>query len=79
MKKKEDLMNDNHIDNKFLFGLFLGGVIGATAIFFLGTKEGKKTAKMIGRKGKELMGDLEEKIEDLEEKGKELIEKGQEI
>jgi gas vesicle protein len=72
-------MHNERPDGKFLLGMFLGGVIGAGIIFFVETKEGKKTAKMLGRKGKEVLDDLEEKVEDLEEKGKELIEKGEEI
>lgn len=72
-------MSDEHPDNKFLLGFFIGGLIGAVIIFFLGTKEGKKAGKLIEKKGKEALDDLEERVEDLEEKGKELIEKGEEI
>jgi len=71
--------DDQRPDNRFLLGFFLGGLIGAIIIFFLGTKEGKKAGKMIEKKGKEVLDDLEEKVEDMEEKGKELLAKGEEI
>ena len=72
-------MNNERPDSKFLLGFFIGGLIGAVIIFFLGTKEGKKAGKLIEKKGKEALDDLEEKVGDLEEKGKELIEKGEEL
>ena len=38
----------NHgADTKFLFGFFLGGILGAIIIFLVGTKEGKKTTKIL--------------------------------
>jgi len=75
----ENIMNNERPDSKFLLGFFIGGLIGAVIIFFLGTKEGKKAGKLIEKKGKEALDDLEEKVGDLEEKGKELIEKGEEL
>jgi len=72
-------MSDTRPDSKFLLGFFIGGLIGAVVIFFLGTKEGKKTGKLIEKKGKEALEDIEDRVEDLKEKGKELIEKGEEI
>ncbi|MBI5019596.1 YtxH domain-containing protein [Candidatus Gottesmanbacteria bacterium] len=70
--------NNNH-DGKFLFGFFVGGLIGALIIFFLGTKEGKKTGRMLETKGKDLIDDLEEKLDLLQEKGKELVRQGEEM
>jgi len=70
-------MNNEHKDNKFWFGFFIGGLIGAGIIVLLGTKEGKKIEKLLEKKGKEALGDLEEKVEDLKEKGEELIQKGE--
>jgi gas vesicle protein len=64
---------------KFLVGLFLGGIIGALIIFFLGTKEGKKASKAIEEKGKDIVDDLSGQIGELEKKGKELIKQGEEI
>jgi gas vesicle protein len=65
---------NSHSDIKFLLGLFIGGIIGAVIIFFLGTKEGKKTGKLLEEKGKDIVDDISEKVSELEEKGKELIE-----
>ncbi len=75
----ENIMNNERPDSKFLLGFFIGGLIGAVIIFFLGTKEGKKAGKLIEKKGKEALDDLEERVGDLEEKGKELIARGEEI
>lgn len=70
-------MSDSHHDGKFMFGFFLGGLIGALVVFFLGTKEGKKVEKMLEHKGKDMLDDLDEKLEELEKSGKELIKKGE--
>ena len=73
-------MSDNHNnDGKFLFGFFIGGLIGALIIFFLGTKEGKKTGKMLENKSRDLLDDFEEKLDALQEKGKELVRQGEEM
>jgi gas vesicle protein len=71
-------MSEDHgrADAKFLFGLFLGGIIGALIIFFLGTKEGKKAGKLIEEKGKEALDDLHGAVDDLQKKGKELVKQG---
>lgn len=69
-----------HNDNgKFLFGLFLGGLIGALLIFFLGTKEGKKAGKLLEKKGKDILDEVEDRLDELEERGKELVAQGVEI
>jgi len=72
-------MNENNRDNKFMIGFFIGGLIGAGLMFLMGTKEGKKIEKMIEKKGKETLSDLEEKVDELKEKGEELIKKGEAI
>ena len=64
-------------DGKFIFGLFLGGLLGALTVFFVGTPEGKKAGKAIGKKGKELLGDLEDRVDDLQERGRQLLEQGE--
>ena len=64
-------MSEEHRDGKFWFGFFMGGLIGAIVLFFLGTKEGKRTGKLLEDKGKDLLDDLEGKLEDLEKKAKE--------
>ena len=66
-------------DIKFLAGFFIGGLIGALTIFFLGTKEGKKAGKFLQQKGEDVLGELEDKVEELEQKGKELVKHGEEI
>ena len=75
---------DNHphhhgTDIKFLAGFFIGGLIGALTIFFLGTKEGKKAGKFLQNKGEHVLGELEEQVEELEQKGKDLLKHGEEI
>ena len=64
-------------DARFLFGFFLGGIIGAIIIFFLGTKDGKKTAELLEKKGKDFVDDLQDRLDDLETKGKELVKDGE--
>lgn len=66
-----------HPDPKFLFGFFIGGIIGALIIFFLGTKEGKKTGKLLEEKGKDFLDELQERIQELESQGKDLVKKGE--
>ena len=71
--------NDSGRDNKFMIGFFIGGLIGAGVMFLMGTKEGKKVEKMLVRKGKETLDDLEDKVDELKEKGEELLKKGEAI
>ncbi len=73
-------MSDNHSsDGKFLFGFFIGGLVGALIIFFLGTKEGKKTSKLLESKGKDLFDELEDRLDELQTKGKDLVRQGEAI
>lgn len=72
-------MSDNQHNGKFLFGFFLGGLIGALIIFFLGTKEGKKIEKLLEHKGKDVLDELDLKLAELERSGKELVKKGESI
>ena len=72
-------MEDHQPDGRFLAGLFVGGIVGALTIFFLGTREGKKAAKAIRAKGEDIVEDLEEKVEDLKERGNDLLERGEEL
>lgn len=66
-------------DGKFWFGFFVGGLLGALVLFFLGTKEGKKTGKFLEKKGEGMLDDLGEALKELEKKGKELVERGEEL
>jgi gas vesicle protein len=74
-------MSEEHhgTDLKFLAGFFIGGLIGALTIFFLGTKEGKKAGKFLQQKGADVVDHLEDEIEILEQKGKDLAKHGEEI
>lgn len=73
------MADNNNADGKFLFGFFIGGLIGALIIFFLGTKEGKKAGKLIEHKGKDLLDELEDRLDELQQKGKELVRQGERI
>lgn len=73
------MMNKNSPDTKFLFGFFLGGILGALIIFFLGTKEGKKTGKLLESKGKDFIDELQDRLDELEIQGKQLAKKGEEL
>lgn len=73
-------MSDEHGgEGRFLLGFFIGGLIGAFIIFFLGTKEGQRTGKLLKRKGEDILDEVQEKIEELEERGKELVKQGEAI
>jgi len=56
---------ENHNSGKFTTGFLLGAMIGAAAVFLLGTKKGKKILKAITDEGINLQDLL--KTEDLEE------------
>ena len=73
------MSDDHNHDGKFLFGFFIGGLVGALIIFFLGTKEGKKAGRLIEDRGKDILDDLEERLDDLEKKGKDLVKQGKVI
>jgi len=72
-------MNNERHDNRFWFGFFIGGLLGAILLFFMGTKEGKKTGKVLEEKGKDLLEELQDKLEEMEKRGKELVKQGEEI
>lgn len=66
-------------DVKFWAGFFIGGLLGAIVLFFLGTKDGKKTGRMLEEKGHDLLDDLMEKVDELEKKGKALVREGERV
>lgn len=63
----------------FWLGFFIGGLLGAVILFFLGTKEGKRTGRLLESRTKDFLGELEGKIDEMEEKGKELARQGEQI
>ncbi len=73
------MSEENRKDVKFWIGFFIGGFIGAIVLFFLGTKEGKKTGKALESHGRDLLDELLEKLESLERKGKELASEGEAV
>ncbi len=66
-------------DGKFLLGFFVGGLLGALIIFFLGTKEGKKAGKILEDRSRNLLGELEDKLNNFEKKGKDLVREGEQL
>ncbi len=62
-------MSDEHKggDLKFFIGLFIGGLVGACVIFFLGTKEGKKATKLLEEKGEEIKDSVKDKLVETKE------------
>jgi len=68
------MMSDkDHTNSNFWVGFFLGGIIGAFFIFFLGTKEGKKIVEGLIEKIQNYEDDLEEKATALQKKGHQII------
>lgn len=66
-------------DGKFWFGFFLGGLIGAITLFFLGTKEGQKAGKKIKDHSDDLLDEITSRLEILKDKGRELEAQGKEL
>ena len=56
-------MNNRDHDHKFLFGFFIGGLLGALVLFFIGTKDGKKTKKLLEERGKKFLDEMGDKLE----------------
>lgn len=66
-------------DIRFWFGFFMGGLIGALVLFFMGTKEGKVVRKKLVRKGEDLIDTMQDKLDDLKEKGQDLVTASEKI
>lgn len=71
------MSEDRHNNSSFWSGFFIGGLIGSVIIFFLGTKEGKRTGKILKEKGADVIDDVQDRLDNLEEKGKELVQQGE--
>ncbi|MCL4360662.1 YtxH domain-containing protein [Patescibacteria group bacterium] len=73
------MSEESRHDGRFWVGFFIGGLLGAITLFFLGTKEGKKTGKLLEKKSEDFIDGLESRLDELEKKGKELAKQGEEI
>lgn len=71
------MADDHHSNTSFWSGFFIGGLIGAVIIFFLGTKEGKQAQKILKKKSEDVIDDVQDRLDNLEEKGKELVQQGE--
>jgi gas vesicle protein len=65
--------------SKFFIGLLLGGIAAAGAFYLFGTKDGKKTRKIMEEKSKEVLDDLHDKLEEIEEQGRTLKDRGEKL
>jgi len=50
-------------------GFVMGALMGAAAVFFFGTKEGKRMARVLGKKGGKTFKDLEKLVDEIEKRG----------
>lgn len=55
-------------------GFLTGALLGAAAVFFFGTKKGKKMAQKMHRQGSKSLKELEKMLSDIEIKGKEFAQ-----
>lgn len=55
-------------EGKFWFGLLVGGILGASGLFLLGTKKGRRLLKKILESTEELEDSLADVISEFEEK-----------
>lgn len=67
------MSEDNKNDNRFMFGFFLGGLIGAVVLFLVGTKEGKKTGKLLEEKSRRFFDALKDTAQDVQEQSREML------
>ncbi len=68
-----------HSGLRFWVGFFVGGLIGAIVLFFLGTKEGRKTGKTLQSKGDDVLDELRIRLDEMVQEGKSLVKEGKEI
>ncbi len=64
----------NPRDIRFWVGFFIGGLIGAIVLFFLGTRDGKKTGKLLQDKGEDILDQLRGRLDSLVKEGKDIKE-----
>ena len=66
-------------DLRFWIGFFVGGFLGAIVLFFMGTKEGKKTGKLLEDKGQDVLDDIRNRLTNVVKEGKQQIEEKKEV
>ena len=66
-------------DLRFWVGFFIGGLLGAIVLFFMGTKEGKKTGKLLEGKGEDILDDIRNRLTSVVREGKQQIEEKKEV
>lgn len=72
-------MSEEKRSSGFFNGLILGGLIGAALVWLNLTEDGKKTKKLLLKKGQKVIDDLPEKVKELEKQGEEFAQKAEEI
>lgn len=77
LRKKEE--TEPRRGNGFLSGLVLGGLLGAGLVFFLGTQEGEKIKKDVGRARRRAVDLIDEILDELGEEKEKVEEKVEEV
>lgn len=67
-------MTEEKNENSFFSGLIIGGLLGAAVAFFVGKEEGKQLEKLLRKKGKILLDNLNEMSDDVSESVNEKVE-----
>jgi gas vesicle protein len=73
------MSDENGKSAHFTLGIILGGLIGAGAVYLLGTDGGRRIQKDMVKRGRKIAGDIEDRIADLQERGQELLEQGEDL
>lgn len=60
--------NKNNNGNSFLFGIILGGIIGAAVAYIMAPTDGKKAREVIKEKGGEILKKTSDKLEYINER-----------
>ncbi len=66
---------DKRHGSGYMSGFVMGALVGSAAVFFFGTKKGKKTAKLMSQTGSKTLKDLEKLAHEIEEKGETFAKK----
>lgn len=73
------MSDDQRHGNGYMGGFVMGAFIGAAAVFFLGTKKGKRLAKVMHKQGGKTLKDLESLVTEIEVKGEKFAQDAQVI